>query len=154
MRTVACLVLAVFALSGCYKDVEIRKDQLPKLNGSYQRVTGAVATGSGTVYTGEITVAHVSAPDGRNVEIKGEFDATIVSDQGKWTFEHPVTSTLEGSALSVTGGNRGTTRFDIERINGVSVSQYDSTASILAIVGGSAAFGVVFYFAMMAAIGH
>lgn len=154
MRAIACVLLTSFALGGCYKNVEIRKDQLPKLNGSYQRVTGAVATGSGTVYTGEVTVAHVSAPDGRNVEIKGEFDATIVSDQGKWTFDHPVTSTLEGSTLSVTGGNRGATRFDLERVQEVSVSQYDSTTSALAIIGGSAAFGVVFYFAMVAAIGH
>lgn len=113
-----------------------------------------MTTGAGTVYTGEITVAHVSAPDGRNVEIKGEFDAIIVSDVGKTTFEHPVTSTLEGSALRVTGANRGTTRFDLERVSEVSVTQYDSTASALAIIGGSAAFGVVFYFAMMAAIGR
>ena len=33
-------------------------------------------------------------------------------------------------------------------------SQYDSTATALAIVGGSAVFGVIFYFAMMAAIGR
>jgi hypothetical protein len=154
MPFVACLVVASLVLSGCYKNVEIRKDQLPKLNGSYQRVTGAVSTGSGTVYTGEVTVAHVAAPDGRNVEIKGEFDAVIHSDVGESTFEHPVTSTLEGSALRVTGANRPTTRFDIERVSAVEVTQYDGTASALAILGGSAAFGVVFYFALMAAIGR
>ena len=138
------MLLPLAVLSGCYKDVAIRKDELPKLNGSYQRTTGAVSTGAGTVYTREITVAHVAAPDGRNVEIKGEFDATIKTAGGQSaTFEHPVTSTLEGANLSVTGANRAATEFDLGKVEQVTVSQYDATASSLAWIGGGLAVGAI-----------
>ena len=132
----ALIVLSLALLSGCYNQVAIRKDQLPLLNGSYQRVTGAVRTGDQTVYTGEITVAHVAAPDGRNVEIKGEFDATIKTADGtSTTFEHPVTSTLQAGTLGVTGANRAATKFELAKVNEVTVSQYDGNATFWAYFG-------------------
>jgi hypothetical protein len=155
LRLVSVVLLGVFSLtaSGCYKWVDIKPAELPKLNGSYARVTGSVPTPSGVVTTVESTVAHVERPDGTLVEIKGRYDAEVTTSSGApMRFEHPVNSTLEGDQLAVQASNRTTTAFKLQDVKSVQVSQYDATATTLAAVGASAVIGVLVYVLVTAAV--
>ena len=149
-RSFSALVLAVFAMTsfGCYCWVDIKPMELPKLNGSYSRVTGVVATPSGQVATVESTVAHLEKPDGTLVEIGGEYDAEITTSYGPTRFSHPVNSSLQGDQLVVQGGNRAATGFPLQDVRQVQVSQYDRTATTFAAAGGGIVLGLVLYFAL------
>jgi hypothetical protein len=155
LRVVSMVLLSVFSLtaSGCYKWVDIKPAELPKLNGSYARVTGSVPTPSGVVTTVESTVAHVEKPDGTLVEIKGRYDAEVTTSNGlPMRFEHPVNSTLEGDQLAVQAANRPSTTFKLQDVRGVQVSQYDTTATTLAAVGASVVVGVLVYVLVISSV--
>jgi hypothetical protein len=129
----AASLAAVVPLTGCYSSTAIRRDQLPLLNGSYRRPTGSVDTSAGTVYTSEVTVAHVLRPDGRNVEIEGEFDAIVETPEETLTFEHPVTAERRGEVMIITGANRAATTIPLDKMRRTEVSQFDSTATAVMI---------------------
>jgi len=106
---------------------------LPKLNDSFV----APATNSyGQLVA--VRVAHVEAPDGKIVEVKGDFDVRIrLHDHREFEITHPVRARLEssGAALAIAGGNRAEVVIPLDRISTVEISQPD--------VGGSVVTGVL-----------
>jgi hypothetical protein len=153
-RILAAIATATLA-SACHSTTAIRPDQLPLLNGSFAVVTGSQRVGNTTVTTGEVSVAHVSAPDGRIVEITGEFNATLVSrvaGVASIDFDHPVQASIEGSMLRVAGGNRAPVDVSLESLERIDVSQYDGVATMLLIVGISLVAGTLISVAIIASV--
>ena len=103
------MLVAVVGTAGCLRWVEIKPTELPKLNGSYARTTGAVPTPTGPTMIVERTVAHIERPDGTLVEISGRFHADVSTSAGSLRFEHPVNSELQNDVLVIQGGNRAQT---------------------------------------------
>jgi len=135
----ALAAFAVFASAiGCYSTTAIRPDQLPLLNGSFAVATGSYRAGSRTVTTGQVSVAHVAAPDGRIVEIAGPFDAILVARDPRnlpLEFDHPVEAQLDGMTLRVAGANRAPVGVPLEGVSEVRIRQFDGATTSWAIVG-------------------
>lgn len=133
-------VLAAVVVSGCYTHTSIKPTELPKLNGA--SVVGLGRQGNTNVYA--VSVAHVEAPDGRLEEITGEFDAVITERQrGRVDFDHPVQSQIEGNALSVRGGNRAETEFNLNDVTEAEVVQLNGWTAVWAGLGGAALGGII-----------
>ncbi len=141
-------LLLACVLTGCYSTTAICADQLPVLNGSFAVTTGRHQVGERTVTTGEVTVAHVAAPDGRMVEITGRFDAILVPRDpanAPIEFEHPVQADLNNGLLRVSGGNRPPVTVSLDAVSHVDVQQTDTatfTWLVIAGVGVAAVIGV------------
>jgi hypothetical protein len=92
--TIGLLSVAVLTTtSGCYKNVEIATPELPKLSGAF---SAAAVNAPDTL---AVRVVHVSAPDGRIVEIKGEFDLDLEMEDGtRFSFEHIPSAACDGDA--------------------------------------------------------
>jgi hypothetical protein len=117
----------------CSTYIPIKPTDLPKLNNSF--VAPATA-GNGQLVA--VRVAQVEAPDGKLVEVKGDFDVRITLRDGReLEVTHPVRARLDasGSAIAIAGGNRAEGLISLDRISTVEVSQPD--------VGGSAVAGVL-----------
>ena len=115
-RSLVALVTSLSLLAGCYSYnyTAIKPTELPKLNGSSY---GQVAGGA------------VETPEGRLVEINGSFDVVIDTNQGEWTFEHPVGAGIEGDALVVKSSNQNPARIPLSQINSVMIKQGDSSSN-------------------------
>ncbi len=137
-RFIALVLLVTFSAisSGCYKNVAIRPDQIPQLSGM-PSPTVVGQSGNTTIYA--IPVATVLAPDGTNVQIRGEYNLVLRMNGGQeFTFDHPVRGTIDpGGVLDVNGANRPATRFNLGDIRESFVTQYDAVASVFAIMGAS-----------------
>jgi hypothetical protein len=121
--SVLCLTLC-----GCYTTARIKPTELPKLNG------GMVGTIVGGDHQGHaaVSVGHVEGADGRMVEVNGEFDATVVQNNGdEVEFTHPVLATVKESTLEVAGGNRARTRFELSDVSEVETSTYNANTTII-----------------------
>ena len=137
MRKLVGLLLASALTAGCYTWEPIKPTELPKLSGAAV-ATGTVASGTNRGQVIAVSVAHVEAPDGRLVEIKGEFDARVELTNGQTvTFTHPVRAQVDGFHLTVQGGNRPPTSFPLNQVRVVTVSQGNPAASaaVGAVVG-------------------
>ena len=151
MRRLAALgfVLLSAVVSGCYTHTPIKPTELPKLNGS--GVVGLGQSGNTSVYA--VSVAHVEAPDGHLEEISGRFDAVVTDGhRGTVSFDHPVESSVTGNTLTVRGGNRGQTQFDLGDVRDVTIKQRNPAEVIWWGLGGAALGGLI-GIAMIAAIG-
>lgn len=129
------LVTTAFQAVGCYKYVDIKPTELVKLNGSYSRAVGSTQTPAGSVTIVESTVAHVERPDGRLVELKGDFDAVVRTRSDHFKFVHPVNARLDGKFLVVASGNHAATPLVLSEVERVGISQYDGVMTVLVAVG-------------------
>lgn len=115
--SVLCLTLC-----GCYTTARIKPTELPKLNGG---MVGTIVAGD---HEGRaaVSVGHVEGADGRMVEVNGEYDATVVQNDGQEVeFTHPVWATVDDSTLQVAGGNRARTSFELSDVSAVETSTYN-----------------------------
>ena len=130
LRPVSQLLLVSLLFSGCYSWSAIKPTELPKLNGASNSLNN---TSGGTVRI--ITVAHLEAPDGRLVQIKGESDARISTGGAlPISFTHPVRASVEGQDLIVQSANNPRTQIPLAQVKSVEVSQYDTVKSTLAMI--------------------
>ncbi len=131
MRILSVIVATSFAATGCFRVDAIKPTELPKLNGSNVRNLGQ----TGNVQLIGITVTPVERIDGRTVEIKGNYDASIVRNDGRTlSFEHPVLSEIVNNTLTVKGSNRGVASWPLADVSRVDVQTYDATKTILVVV--------------------
>lgn len=127
------LLALVVLLSGCFRQIAIRPDQLPVLS-SMSSPTPIARSGDVTVVA--VPTATVVTPEGMNVEIRSPYNAIIETlNDAPLEFEHPVTSSLTATTLTVAGGNRPATDFRLSTLQGVSVTQIDGPATVLLSVG-------------------
>lgn len=128
MMKALVLVLASAVVFGCYSNTPIKPTELPKLNGS--TVVGLGQQGNTAVYG--VTVAHVEAPDGHLEEVAGSFDLVVTDRRrGEVDFDHPVHSEIEGDSLSIQGGNRARTVFNLHDVTQADVVQPNNTGTLL-----------------------
>lgn len=127
------LGLFIISCMGCSTYVSIKPTELPKLNDSF---VAPARTSYGQLVA--VRVAHVEAPDGKIVEVKGDFDVRItLRDHRELEITHPVRARLgsSGTALAIAGGNRAEVVIPLDDISTVEISQPD--------VGGSVVVGVL-----------
>lgn len=142
VRQSAILVLAfAFVSSGCYSTEQIKPSELPKLNGG---TVGRVASGEDQGRMIAISVGHVEGIDGKMVEVNGKYSATVVERNGNETdFDHPVYAEIQDQTMTVRGGNRASTSFDLNNVNYVQTSAYDPAMTNVALGVGGAAVALI-----------
>lgn len=140
---------ATMAASGCMRTDAIKASELPKLNGHLVQSLGQV----GNTRVIGVSVSTVETVDGRTVQIKGEYNASVVAQGGGATrFEHPVIAQLvDTEKLSVKGSNRGEAVFDLSKVKHVDIETVDSLKSTLAVTGVSLALAVAVILVVRAA---
>lgn len=139
-------LIATMAVSGCMRTDAIKASELPKLNGHLVQALGQV----GNTRVIGVSVSTVEAVDGRTVQIRGEYNASVVAQGGGAArFEHPVIAHLvDSDKLSVKGSNRGESVFDLSTVKHVDIETVDSLKTTLVVTGLSLALAVVVFFAV------
>ncbi len=133
--TWAAMFVFAWMATGCYSWAEIRPTELEKLNGSYARTKGTVATPSGAANVIEVTVANVERPDGTLMQVSGATDVRITTDSDELIFKVPVDSRVDDTDLIVIGGNRSETIFRLDEVKKVELSMH-SPGKTLGLVAG------------------
>lgn len=139
--TLILAIVAALANLGCYDWVAIRPTALPDLNGStaVQVGTSHGVRTDGTVTSSPViavTQTAVPAPDGRMVQIEGDFDARVLArGMPLTTFRSPVVSEIVDDSLVIRSGSHAPARVPVASVSGVEVSQYNALRSTFLAVG-------------------
>lgn len=146
----ASLLITSLCAAGCTRTDSIKPSELPKLNGHLVQGLGQV----GNTRIIGVSVTTVEGVDGRTVQIKGEYNAEVITRGGESSrFEHPVASQLlEPGKLSVKGSNRGEGVYDLSNLKQVDIETVDGvkTAWVMAGIGlGVAVVGLLYLQASM-----
>jgi len=141
-KAISAALTLTLSISGCVTWEQVKPTELPKLNGSGHAPLAAQNT-SNTVIG--VLVTSVEAPDGRLVEVKGDFDVRIATDNRKIQFDHPVRSEVEEGMLSLRSSDRGLTQFLLEDVKSAEVSQDRPQQTIWAIAGATTLATLLFF---------
>lgn len=135
LRKTVAAVLTTFSFSACYKHIDVKPEQLPRLNGGAATVLGQ---SHNTTIVG-VTVGRIEGPDGRLHEIHGGYNLLVSDGKVERRFDHPVESEVSDSVLRVRGANRGETRYQLAEVDYARVEVGDPLATTLLITGVTAA---------------
>ena len=124
-------LIAAPILLGCHTWVAIKPSELPRLNGSTEQVVSRSANSRVVA----ITTTPVERPDGRLVEIRGNYDVRIESGGRSQEVGSPVLAELEGDHLIVRGSNMPRSRIPLSNIDNLEVSQFQRARTVLLTTG-------------------
>lgn len=133
-------LVAALSTQGCVTAAStqsVKVGELPKLNPSF---SGSGISPQGAVYIYSST--KVETPEGKLIEVDGDYDLDITLDNGKVvSFRRPIRTEITGGTIRITSGERGPFVTQVARVEKAEIPRVDILVTTLVIVGGLALLG-------------
>jgi hypothetical protein len=131
---------------GCYNWVAVKPDEAEKLSGSFVANAGPNALA--------IRVVHAEQPDGRMVELEGDFDVRLeLKDGDVLTFSHPVRIEAAEDTLVFHGGDQEPAHVKRDNIVSLKASKYNMGETAVLVITLTAVAAAILVGAIVIAAG-